>query len=143
MAVPCFRMGSRAIQGAPTPAPPVVDKCGLKPTGMKKVYVVGGEQSAETFLVNIALPNKVLIQNVEVTRGELLVDADMLIGMDIITSGDLSITNVGGVTVFSFRIPSIETVDFVKEHKALLAKDQKRARRRKHRGKKKRPSKGR
>ena len=62
--------------------------------------VVGGQQLADTFLVNIGLPNKVLIQHVEVTRGEL-VGTDMLIGMDIITSGDFSITNVGGKTIFS------------------------------------------
>ena len=118
----------------------VVDRCGLKPTGMKEVYVVGGQQLAETFLVNIGLPNKVLIRNVEVTRGRLG-DADMLIGMDIITSGDFSITNVGGKTVFSFRVPSVETVDFVKESKAEAAKDQKRAKRKKRRTSKKRPPK--
>ena len=85
---------------------------------MKKVYVVGGEQSAETFLVNIALPNKVLIQNVEVTRGELLVDADMLIGMDIMNRGDFAVTNLNGVTMFSFRVPSSEAIDFTVAIKA-------------------------
>ncbi len=118
----------------------VVDRCGLKPTGMKEVYVVGGQQLAETFLVNIGLPNKVFFRDIEVTRGELS-DADMLIGMDIITSGDFSITNVGGETVFSFRVPSIATVDFVKESKAEAAKDQKRAKRKKRRASKKRPPK--
>ncbi len=118
----------------------VVDRCGLKPTGMKKVYVVGGQQLAETFLVTIGLPNKVFFRDIEVTRGELI-GADMLIGMDIITSGDFSITNVGGKTVFSFRVPSVETVDFVKGSKAEAAKDQKRAKRKKRRTSRKRPPK--
>lgn len=42
---------------------------------------------------------------------------DVLIGMDIITLGDCSITNVNGKTVFSFRIPSTETVDYVQQEK--------------------------
>ena len=42
---------------------------------------------------------------------------DVLIGMDIITLGDFSITNVNGKTVFSFRIPSTETVDYVQQEK--------------------------
>ncbi len=115
----------------------VVDQCGLKPIGMTEVYVVGGQQLAETFLVNIGLPNNVLIRDVEVTGGELR-DADMLIGMDIITSGDFSVTNVGGSTVFTFRVPSIATIDYTKEADALVAKAQKRAKRKRSRATKKR-----
>lgn len=39
----------------------------------------------------------------------------MIIGMDIISQGDLSITNYGGRTVISFRTPSLETIDYVAE----------------------------
>lgn len=35
--------------------------------------------------------------------------------MDIITYGDFSITNYNGRTTFSFRIPSVNEVDFVSE----------------------------
>ena len=35
--------------------------------------------------------------------------------MDIITRGDFAISNVNGETTFSFRLPSIRTIDFVKE----------------------------
>jgi len=96
----------------------VVDTCGLKPTGMMQVHGVGGPELAETFLVNIGLPNGVGFANVEVTKGKIL-GSQMLIGMDIITAGDFSITNMGGRTVFSFRIPSVRTVDFVKEAEEL------------------------
>ena len=91
----------------------VIDTCGLKPTGMKEVHGVHGSALSETFLVNIRLPNGVGFANIDVTRGELL-GGHLLIGMDIITRGDFSITNVGK-TVFSFRVPSVTTVDFVKE----------------------------
>lgn len=92
----------------------VVDVCGLKPTGMTQVQHAGGISDAETFLVAIWLPNGVGFSSVQVTRADLR-GADILIGMDIITRGDFSITNLGGSTVFSFRCPSVRTVDFVKE----------------------------
>jgi hypothetical protein len=43
---------------------------------------------------------------------------EAIIGMDIITQGDFSITNVGGETCMSFRTPSIRRVDYVAEAKA-------------------------
>lgn len=56
-------------------------------------------------------------QFVKVTEG-VLSGFDLLIGMDIITTGDFSITNVGGKTIFSFRVPSIKELDYVKESKS-------------------------
>lgn len=40
---------------------------------------------------------------------------DIIIGMDIISKGDLSITNYSGRTVLSFRTPSLEVIDYVSE----------------------------
>lgn len=40
---------------------------------------------------------------------------DVIIGMDLMTKGDLSITNYGGKTVLSFREPSLERIDYCKE----------------------------
>jgi hypothetical protein len=98
----------------------VVDSCGLKPVGMKETHGVHGKADVETFLINVMLPNSVGFVNLEVTLGQLY-GADVLLGMDIITSGDFSITNVGGRTVFSFRVPSITAVDFVKEFRRNAA----------------------
>jgi hypothetical protein len=95
----------------------VVTKCGLKPTGMTECRGVHGAETVETFLINIGLPNGVGFANVEVTLGQM-VGAQLLIGMDIITRGDFSITNVGGNTVFSFRNPSVATIDYVKQANA-------------------------
>jgi preprotein translocase subunit SecA len=39
----------------------------------------------------------------------------MLIGMDIIARGDFAVTNYDGKTVFSFRMPSVEQIDFVEQ----------------------------
>lgn len=84
---------------------------------MTKVQTASGLDDAETYLVNVGLPNGIGFQMLKVTKGNLGVSTDVLIGMDIISQGDFSITNQGN-TVFSFRIPSAHTVDFVKEHNA-------------------------
>lgn len=100
----------------------VIDACGLAPTGMARVQVVGGEHSAETYLVNILLPNRVTFSSVRVTKGDIP-GADVLIGMDIINMGDFSVTNCQGITKFSYRTPSIEHVDYVDQAKKLRAQD--------------------
>ncbi len=40
---------------------------------------------------------------------------EVIIGMDVISKGDLSITNFEGKTVISFREPSMERIDYVEE----------------------------
>jgi hypothetical protein len=37
---------------------------------------------------------------------------NVIIGMDIITLGDFAISNKDEKTVLSFRIPSVDTIDF-------------------------------
>jgi hypothetical protein len=100
----------------------VVDSCGLKATGVLQVHGVHGTELAETFLVNIALPNAVAFPLVTVTKGKLVGGAHALIGMDIIGAGDFSVTNFGNRTVMSFRCPSVEERDFVKDAAKLQQK---------------------
>ena len=93
----------------------VVDACGLISTGIQKVHhAYGDEENVETFLVNIELPTAVEFPGLQVTKGKLT-GADMLIGMDIINSGDFAVTHPDGKTKFSFRIPSQANIDFVAE----------------------------
>lgn len=70
----------------------------------------------ETYLIDIGLPNGVGFMAVKVSKALLGPGSDVLIGMDIISQGDFSITNQSGTTVFSFRVPSLHTVDFVQQH---------------------------
>ena len=101
----------------------VVDALGLKPIGIALVNTAS-EQNVQTFeyLVDVHLyDGEVCVQNVRVTLGNIS-GADCLIGMDIITLGDFAITNVGGTTTFSFRIPSVQEIDFVKQTEQLAPK---------------------
>lgn len=91
----------------------VVDECGLKPIGVVEVHTASGKFRTNKYIVNIWLPNRVIIANVEVNLCELI-DTNVLIGMNIINRGDFAVTNKGGKTVFSFRIPSVECIDFVR-----------------------------
>ena len=99
----------------------VVDACGLIPIGITKVSHVDGDYDTEVYLANIALPNRVAFTGIRVTKGKLK-DADMLIGMNIISQGDFAVTNYNGITKFSFRIPSSRHIDFVAEINEIRAR---------------------
>ena len=99
----------------------VVDDLKLQPTGVRETRHAGGKSTNNTYLVNIGLPNGVMIRYVRVTEVQLIPDDNasddkqpqLLIGMDIISLGDFAVTNANSKTTFSFRIPSIQEIDFV------------------------------
>jgi hypothetical protein len=95
--------------------PSVAAKLGLTPTGTVVVNHAGGASPKNTYLVNLYLPNGVAVAGVQVTECAEAQHFGVLIGMDIITRGDFSITNYGGQSWVSFRIPSMHGVDYVGE----------------------------
>ena len=96
----------------------VVQECSLKQITVAQVHGVGGIiKDCAVYLVGIMLPNRFGVTRVHVTEGDIAGDVDVLIGMDIIALGDFAVTNHQGETAFSFRTPSKERIDFVKEHK--------------------------
>jgi hypothetical protein len=92
----------------------VVDDCDLRPIGMQNVYTTAGLARSELYLISIFLPNNVGFSAVKVAKGNLGT-TDLLIGMDIISSGDFALTHKGGKTTFSFRYPSLARVDFLSD----------------------------
>lgn len=88
----------------------VVDEVGLAPVGVGKVQGVGGETLTERFMVNFGLPNNVAVSNLQVITGKIA-GAEVLIGMDIIGMGDLTISTFGGKTTFCFQSPSFGSID--------------------------------
>ena len=91
----------------------------LTPGGTVTVSTAGGIREANKYILGLQLPNNLEIQNIMVTGGLLNTDTDFLIGMDIITLGDFAVTNVNGKTVFSFRYPSCEKIDYVNDARNL------------------------
>lgn len=92
----------------------VVNTCGLKPIGMARVNTANGQADCSVFLINLLLPSNVGFHHLRVTQAQVM-GADMLIGMDVITKGDFAVTNKDAKTVVSFRMPSSQCIDFVKE----------------------------
>lgn len=88
------------------------------------------------YYVTIHLPNNVCIVDVQVSEGEPK-GCDILIGMDIISGGNLCVTNFSGRTNFSFCFPSHKRIDFVKEVNLLNAQKNKKAQKKKNTQKKK------
>jgi len=97
----------------------VVMDCGLKTIGLSRVGTASGIGLANNYLVNLWLPNRMLVPNIRVTEGKIFGNTEILIGMDIINKGDFAISNLNGKTVFSFRMPSLECIDYVKKIKQL------------------------
>lgn len=94
----------------------VVDDLGLKPIGLVECHTANGSKQCSVYMVCLMLPNGI---NVDVRGTEGTLEGfDVLIGMDVITLGDFSITNLNGKTTMSFRIPSQHEIDFVRQAQA-------------------------
>lgn len=86
----------------------------LTPIGRSSVNHAGGHSEVYTYLVNFVLPNQVGVPGILVSAcPDNAGDFDAILGMDIISQGDFSITNVNQQTCMTFRTPSIEIVDYV------------------------------
>ena len=84
---------------------------GLPVIGPTIQYTANGERQGYRHLANVYLPNKVLFPSVEVV--DAVMEADLLISMDIIGHGDFAITHKYGKTVMSFQVPAHTQIDFV------------------------------
>lgn len=94
---------------------------GLIPTGTVMVNHAGGASRSNQYLVNIFLPNHVGVPGVPVSECEEIVGGcGAIIGMDIISNGDFSVTNRNGLTWVSFRLPSIDSIDYVAEANRIM-----------------------
>lgn len=112
--------GYRAIwdTGATNTAvtPRVVSECGLIPIGQTKVVGVHGQKLSNIYLIDVCLPNKVVVPEITVSEVPGLTGEgdDVLLGMDIIGLGDFAVSNYRGKTWFTFRMPSQEDIDFTR-----------------------------
>lgn len=104
-------------------------KLGLIQTGVKDVSGLGGTIEKKTYLIDIELPNGSKHTDLPITEIDNSQDKDgnpidnfgILIGMDIISTGDFIITNYENKTTMCFRCPSIKKVDYVDEWKRMTA----------------------
>lgn len=95
----------------------VAKSMSLSPIDRVRVQHAGGITEENVYLISVHLPNNIAIAAVRVTECE---DNQghfgIIIGMDIIGLGDFAISNFKGNTTFTFRIPSVEDIDFVNDY---------------------------
>jgi hypothetical protein len=118
----------------------VIDGLGLQPSGKVNLHVVGSSDSpteyeTNTYLVNLYLPNNVVITAKAAESSAA--GCDVLIGMDVISLGDFAVTNHNQKTTWTFRLPSCDEIDFVKEIEEYNKKFKSPEQRRKERNKRK------
>lgn len=97
----------------------VVKKLELEPVSSINIHTGNGVSQKPTYIVDIFLPNNIRVTPVQVTeiKANTYIGFDLIIGMDIISQGDMSISNVNGETMFSFRVPALGAIDFVEQFK--------------------------
>ncbi len=89
------------------------EKLGLSAENYAFMTTASGAQGSPTYLVNIEIAGGFIFPELEVSEFFLgNDDSDLIIGMDVITQGDLAISNWEGITAFSFRVPSLQRIDF-------------------------------
>jgi Aspartyl protease len=102
-------------------SPDIVKGLGLTPVGTANVAHAGGTGTSPTYLVNFRLLNGVGVAGSLVTEFPSLTGSfQAIIGMDIISLGDLALTHVNGQTCMSFRIPATAAIDYVEEYDRLV-----------------------
>ena len=73
-------------------------------------------EEANIYLADIKLPNNVSVKNANVCGSKIGQQGiGLLVGMDIISKGDLAISNFNNRTIFSFRYPACDDINFVGE----------------------------
>jgi len=91
----------------------VIDKLGLLLIGETTIQGVTGSKKVNRYAVEFLLPNDCSIKLMANGCSEIL-GCDVLIGMDIISTGDFAITANSKGSTFSFQIPHGKEIDFKK-----------------------------
>lgn len=91
----------------------LANSLGLKIIEQCKVNAAGGIHTANVYSINVLLRNMVNFANIRAAEFVTNNKFDVIVGMDILTLGDLAITNHNRQTVLSFRVPpDVKHIDF-------------------------------
>jgi len=97
-------------------------KLGLIRTGKALEAGATGLYGTVLYNIDVIFDDVKIIKNIEISEVYEGIGDDFIIGMDILTLGDVAITNMDGRILFSFRIPHNEKViHFGREQKQIEA----------------------
>lgn len=99
----------------------IMKELNLESIDSMPVCIAGKNKKDSPIVVaSISLPNDISFKDRRFTVLDELPELEVLIGMDIITSGDFAITNGGGKTRFSFITPPFEeNISFIEKADAI------------------------
>jgi predicted aspartyl protease len=87
--------------------PQVAECLSLPPIGTTHICGVNSDEIVPVVLIDLVLPSQVKIESIRAAVAKIK-GADVLIGMNIITLGDFSVSNLNGETELSFAVPPFE-----------------------------------
>jgi predicted aspartyl protease len=86
----------------------LAQELGLKPLGDTiTVYGLYGSASAKVYMLDVVLPEKIVVADIPVPEISNYKDFDIIIGMNIINRGTFTIDNENGNTTLYFSVPGI------------------------------------
>jgi hypothetical protein len=74
--------------------------------GQRECRGVNSIKTVNTYLSSLVLPNNFAINEIELASCDNSLAVDMLIGMDIISKGELLINTCNNMTIYSFQMPA-------------------------------------
>lgn len=78
-----------------------------------KILTAGGVEDVDVYIAGLSIDDVIDMPKVEITSGNFSdQNIDIIIGMDVISYGDFAISKKNDQTIFSFRFPSQEAIDF-------------------------------
>lgn len=130
----CLEVGVTAPTDRPEGLPPErvpqysaridtgIDRSRVSSRIVRELGLARGEVGGRLlYRADIYFPNRIRFSGVPVDETDDLGAVDCVVGMDILSCGDCAISNKDRQTVFSFRAPATEHIDFVKDHQAAKA----------------------
>ena len=93
----------------------LAERLELKPIDRVIVYHHDGESQEYVYLIFLYLPSKHFTEVKATACHTNLATFEFIVGMDVISQGDLAISHANNRTFFSFQLPSAKTIDFTKE----------------------------
>ena len=101
----------------------IVTKLALQPVDRvdEVFHAYGAKKGVDVYAINFSLTPDQSGIDILVTEAELE-DCDMLVGMDVITSGDFVVTRHEGRVRMSFRVPPTGGFNFIEEFDKQVAR---------------------
>lgn len=97
-------------------SPRVAQTLHLTPVSTTIAASTTSELNTNVYIVDLVISPNIKIADVRAVEVPIENNGnDLLIGMDIISMGDLAISNYDGRPTLSFRIPSLERTDYTQQ----------------------------